>query len=487
MVPRGRRGPRWQRKGCCLLRDRIQSTICAQPPVERRVVAQAKATSGICVALGVVAHGEVPCERPHPHCLLDAFSEAVGSDFKTALSEKVFEVAALIGLVERTKANLKPWMTPVEVPVPTFLRETGHKAMVYREPYGVSLIMGPFNGPLVLLLRPAITALAAGNTCMLKVSEAPATATLLLDLVPRYFEPRALTALSASRDEAAALLRLPFDFIFFTGSARVGRIVMRAAAENLTPVLLELGGQNPALVDGTANLRDAAKKIVWGATAWGGQWCTSPGYAYVHESVAEAFVAECKRAITELYGSEPKDNPDYSRIIDADAVRRLAGLIDPDKVVAGGRYDEAHRYFDPTILYPVKWTDRVMQEEIFGPILPILTYSRFEEAIANIKRRPKPLAGYVFSRDSALIDKFISTVPFGGGAVNQTNIHVFIDTMPFGGIGESGNGAIGGKQGFDSLTHPKSILVSPGDVAIEHLYPPYTMEKVQALGQWLEF
>src|SRR5262245_16086447 len=182
-----------------------------------------------------------------------------------------------------TKANLKAWMAPVEVPVPVFLRETGHKAMVYREPYGVSLIMGPFNGPLLLLMRPAITALAAGNTCILKVSEAPATATLLLDLVPKYFEPGALTALAASRDEAAALLLLPFDFIFFTGGARVGRIVMRAAAENLTPVLLELGGQNPALVDKSANLRDAAKKIIWGATAWGGQWCTSPGYAYVHE------------------------------------------------------------------------------------------------------------------------------------------------------------------------------------------------------------
>ena len=417
----------------------------------------------------------------------NAFSEAVGSDFKTALSEKVFEVAALIGLVERTKANLKAWMAPVEVAVPVFLRETGHKAVVYREPYGVSLIMGPFNGPLLLLMRPAITALAAGNTCILKVSEAPATATLLLDLVPKYFEPGALTALAASRDQAAALLRLPFDFIFFTGSARVGRIVMRAAAENLTPVLLELGGQNPAVVDKSANLRDAAKKISWGATAWGGQWCTSPGYAYVHESVAEEFVAECKRAITELYGSEPKDNPDYSRIIDADAVRRLAALIDPDKVVAGGHYDEVQRYFDPTVLYPVEWTDRVMQEEIFGPILPILTYSRIEEAIANIKRRPRPLAAFVFSRDSALIAEFISTVPFGGGAVNQTNIHVFIDTMPFGGIGESGFGSIGGKQGFDSLTHPKSILVSPADVAIEHLYPPYTMEKVQALGQWLEF
>src|SRR5262247_1955751 len=254
---------------------------------------------------------------------MGALSEAVGSDFKTAVSEKIFEVAAPLGLIEVTKAQLKSWMQPVETAVPLFLAKSGHKGIVYREPYGVTLIMGPFNGPLLLLLRPAITALAAGNACILKVSEAPATATLLLDLVPKYFEPGALTALAASRDEVAALLRLPFDFIFFTGSARVARIVMRAAAENLTPVLLELGGQNPALVDKSANLRDAAKKIIWGATAWGGQWCTSPGYAYVHESVAEAFVAECRRALVAIYGRDPKANPDYSRIINAHEVTRL--------------------------------------------------------------------------------------------------------------------------------------------------------------------
>jgi aldehyde dehydrogenase (NAD+) len=418
---------------------------------------------------------------------MNAFSEALGHDFKTALSEKVFEVAALIGLAERTKASLKAWMEPAEAPLPKFLRESGNKGMIYREPYGVTLIIGPFNGPLLLLLRPAITALAAGNTCVLKVSEAPATAALLLDLVPKYFDPGAVTALAASRSEMAELLRLPFDFIFFTGSSRVGRIIMRAAAENLTPVLLELGGQNPAVVDKTANLRDAAKKITWGATAWGGQWCTSPGYAYVHESIAEQFVAECKRAITELYGSEPKDNPDYSRIISADAVRRLASLVDRDKVVAGGQYDEALRYFSPTILYPASWTDRIMQDEIFGPILPILTYSRIEDAIANIKLRPKPLAGFVFSRDKALIDQFIASLSFGGGAVNETNIHVFIGTLPFGGVGESGIGSIGDKYGYDSLTHPKSVLTSPADATIEHLYPPYTADRVEALRQWGEF
>src|SRR6201999_2206909 len=336
------------------------------------------------------------------------FYEALSRDFKTALSEKVFEVAAMLGTIEVTKSLLKSWMEPVEAPVPKFLAKSGHKAIVYREPYGVTLIIGPFNGPLLCLLRPAILALAAGNTCILKVSDAPNTAKLLIELAPQYFAPEALVAITGDPIEIAELLRLPFDFIFFTGSARVGKIVLRAAAENITPVLLGLGGQTPAIVDQTANLPDAAKKLVWGATAWGGQWCTSPGYVYVHESVAEEFVAESRKAVIELYGENPETNPDYSRIIHAREVRRLALLIDEKKVIVGGGYDEAERYFEPTILYPVEWTDKVMQGEIFGPILPILRYSNLHEAITQIKPRPRPLAGYVFSRVQSTIDEFVS-------------------------------------------------------------------------------
>ena len=212
--------------------------------------------------------------------------------------------------------------------------------MIYREPYGVALIIGPFNGPLLLLIRPALAALAAGNTCILTLSEAlPATTDVLLELVPKYFDPSAVTAVPGGKEPNTELLKLPFDFIFFTGSTFVGKIVARAAAETLTPVLLELGGMNPAVVDETANIPDAAKKIVWGAMAWGGQWCTSPGYAYVHESVADAFVAEAKKALIELFGNDPKSNSDYSRIINARAVDRLAWLIDPAKVIAGGKSD----------------------------------------------------------------------------------------------------------------------------------------------------
>src|SRR5918993_5740480 len=270
----------------------------------------------------------------------EALQRAVAQDFKTASQEHVFETLACLAEVQYQQSQLKGWMTPTEAPVPRALAATGPRGVVYRDPYGVALIIGPSNGPLLLLLRPAITALAAGNCCVLKLSSAlQASTALLLDLVPKYFEPVEVAAVEGRREEITELLKLPFDFIFFTGSTRTGKVIARAAAENLTPVLLEIGGQNPALVDETANIPDAAKKGVWGAMAWGGQWCTSPGYAYVHESVAEAFVAEAKAALTALYGDDPKSNPDYSRIISARETSRLAALIDPVKVVIGRQAD----------------------------------------------------------------------------------------------------------------------------------------------------
>jgi len=416
------------------------------------------------------------------------FHAALAKDFKTASQEYIFETAASAGETEVQKSQLKEWMKPAEAPVPRFLARTGHKAMIYREPYGAALIMGPFNGPLLLLIRPALAALAAGNTCVLKLSEAlSATTELLLELVPKYFDPRAVTAVPGGKDENTELLKLPFDFIFFTGSTYVGKIVARAAAENLTPVLLELGGINPALVDETANIPDAAKKIVWGAMAWGGQWCTSPGYAYVHESVAEAFVAEAKKALIELFGDDPKSNSDYSRIINARTVSRLASLIDPTKVIAGGKSDPDARYLDPTLLYPITWEDKIMEDEIFGPILPILTYKTLDEAFGRIASTPRPLAAFIFSREQKTIDLFVGELSYGGGAVNQVNVHLFVETMPFGGTGSAGIGHYYGKYGFDALTHAKSMLISPPDVAIDHLFSPFTDEKNQALQQWFEY
>jgi aldehyde dehydrogenase (NAD+) len=416
------------------------------------------------------------------------FADASCRDFKTASQENVFEVSASIATSEYAKSQVKEWMKPVEAPLPKFLAASGHKGMVYRDPYGVTLIICPFNGPLLLSLRPAVAALSAGNPCILKLSEALlATDELLLELIPKYFEPESFSAVVGARGIVTNLLKLPFDFIFLTGSVAVGKVVMRAAAEHITPVLLELGGQNPAIVDETANLPDAAKKIVWGAMTWGGQWCTSPGYAVVHESVAEEFVAECKKAVVELYSADPKNNPDYSRVISPSAVERLASLVDPKKVIYGGKSDPPARYLDPTILYPISWSDKIMEDEIFGPLLPILTYSNLGKLIDKIKSMPKPLAGYVFSRDQKAIDRVLQSVSFGGGAVNQTNVFLFIESMPYGGVGTAGIGNYYGKYGFDSLTHAKSVLISPPDVAIDHLFPPYTKEKVQALNQWFDY
>lgn len=417
-----------------------------------------------------------------------ALQQAIGRDFKTASQEQIFETQACYGETLFQKSQLEEWMKPTEAPVPKALAATGHRGIVYRDPYGVALVMGPFNGPLLLLLRPAITALAAGNCCVLKLSMAlEATSSLLMELVPKYFEPEAVVAVAGHREETTELLKLPFDFIFFTGSTSTGKVVARAAAENLTPVLLELGGQNPAVVDETANIKDAARKIAWGATAWGGQWCTSPGYAYVHESVAEEFVKEAKAALIEFYGEDPKANSDYSRVINAREVNRLAGLIDPKKIVIGGQSDPAARYLAPTIVYPVTWDDPIMEEEVFGPILPILTYRTLDEAFGKIAATPHPLAAFIFSRDQKTIDRFVGELSFGGGAVNQVNVHLFVETMPFGGVGASGMGHYYGKDGYNSLTHAKSMLVSPPDVEIEHLLPPYTPEKNAALKLWFEY
>src|SRR5258705_4715908 len=416
------------------------------------------------------------------------FQKAMGVDFKTSFAEQYFETSAPIATIEYAKSQLKSWMEPTPAPIPKFLAKTGHRAEVIREPYGITLVISPSNGPLLLSIRPAVNAIAAGNPIVLKTSNAlPGTSELLLRLIPKYFKEESVAAVSGNREAIAELLKLPFDFIFRTGSVPVGKVVMRAAAENLTPVVLELGGQNPAVVDETADIADAAKKIVWGKTAWGGQWCTSPGYAIVHESIAEKFVAESIKALKEMYGENPHKSPDYSRIVSLKELQRLVGLLKSTNVVAGGDYDESDRYLAPTLLYPVKWTDEIMDDEIFGPILPIITYKDLKESIMLMKSKGKPLAGFIFSTNDNNIKYFLNSLSFGGGAVNQVNIHLYIESMPFGGVGSSGIGNYYGKYGFDTLSHAKSILYEPSGQTIDHLIPPYTKEKIEGLNGWFEY
>lgn len=402
-----------------------------------------------------------------------ALCDALYADFRKPPFEQLFEITVPLGVLDYYRRHLADLMAPQPVAIPAGLEASGNRGVVHKEPYGNVLVIGPFNAPILLLLDPAIAALAAGNTVILKpANTTPRVARLLAELVPRYFAPEAVTVVTGGRDEISALLELNFDFIFFTGSSAVGKVVMRAAAEHLTPVILELGGQNPTIVDETANLDIAVDRIAWGHNAISGQWCIAPGYVYVHQSIAQDFIARLKRSLTAMYGEDPQRSPDLARMISEHDAERVASYILPDKVVHGGRVDVADRYVEPTVLYPSNWDDAAMQQEIFGPVLPVLPYDDFEAVLRRVQRKPKSLAAYLFSKDPARIDRFLAEVSFGGGCINQTNLHCWIDSLPFGGVGYSGMGKYYGKAGFDALSNTKALLIGNPDEVLD-VFPPY--------------
>lgn len=404
----------------------------------------------------------------------EVFCQALKTDFNKPPFEQLFEITVPLGNIKYYKENLQKLMTPEQVAIPEGLEKTGNKGIVYKEPFGVTLIIGPFNAPILLLLDPAIAALAAGNPVILKpANTTPTVARLFAKLIPQYFEPESVNVVTGGREEITELLKLPFDFIFFTGSSAVGKVIMKAAAENLTPVILELGGQNPTVVDETANLDIAADRIAWGHNAISGQWCIAPGYVYVHESIADVFIDKLKAATTKMYGDNPQQSPDFARMISEHDAARVASYIIPEKVVLGGRYDIKDRYVEPTILYPSTWEDPALQQEIFGPVLPVLVYSDFKEVVDIIKRKPKSLAAYIFSKNQERIDYFLNSVSFGGGCINQVNLHCWIDSLPFGGVGYSGMGKYYGKAGFDALSNTKALLIGNPDLELD-VFPPYT-------------
>lgn len=413
----------------------------------------------------------------------ERWCDALFQDFHKPPFEQEFEISVPMGNIAYYRDNLDQLMAPEEIPISEGLAKLGHRGVIRREPFGVTLVIGPFNAPILLLLDPAIAALAAGNPVILKpANTTPATAALFAELIPQYFDPQDVSVVTGGREEISALLELPFDFIFFTGSSAVGKVVMRAAAENLTPVILELGGQNPTVVDETADLDQAADAIAWGHNAISGQWCIAPGYVCVHDSVADDFVEMLKASVTKMYGVDPAQSPDFARMISEKDTTRVASYIVPEKIVLGGRSDVAGRYVEPTLLYPSHWSDPAMQQEVFGPVLPILTYSVLGELIDKIKTREKPLAAYIFSQDEAAIERFLTSVSFGGGCVNLTNLHCWVGSLPFGGVGYSGMGKYYGKAGFDALSNAKSLLIAPAENGID-VYPPYAGKDIAAMLQ----
>ena len=326
-------------------------------------------------------------------------------------------------------------------------------------PYGVTLIMSPWNYPFMLTLSPLVDALAAGNTAVVKPSAySPHTSRLILDILSQCFEPRYVAVVTGGRAENTCLLQEHFDYIFFTGSQSVGKEVMRKAAEHLTPITLELGGKSPCIVDKTANLKLAAKRIVFGKYLNCGQTCVAPDYVYCHRSVKDQLLKEVQDQIRKQYGSHPLDNPDYGKIINEKHFDRILGLIEETKVIHGGSSDRKALRIEPTVLDNVSFSDPVMQEEIFGPVMPVLVFDSLEEVIARINSMPHPLALYFFTSDKAAAKEITSRCGFGGGCINDTIIHLATTEMGFGGFGESGMGAYHGKTGFDTFTHYKSIV-----------------------------
>ncbi|HJD48231.1 MAG TPA: aldehyde dehydrogenase [Candidatus Mediterraneibacter norfolkensis] len=341
-------------------------------------------------------------------------------------------------------------------------------------PYGVTLIMSPWNYPFMLTLSPLVDALAAGNTAVVKPSAySPNTSEVLRKILSQCFEPQYVAVVTGGRAENTCLLHEHFDYIFFTGSQAVGKEVMRNAAEYLTPVTLELGGKSPCIIDQTADIRLAARRVVFGKYLNCGQTCVAPDYIYCQRSVKDTFIKEVQNQIKKQYGRHPLDNPDYGKIINEKHFDRILGLIDEKKVVQGGGSDRKTLRIEPTVMDNVAFSDPVMQEEIFGPVMPILTFDSIDEVIHRVNAMPHPLALYLFTSDKNTEKKVISRCGFGGGCINDTIIHLATTEMGFGGFGESGMGAYHGKIGFDTFTHYKSIVDKKTWLDLPMRYQPY--------------
>ncbi|MFS0841003.1 aldehyde dehydrogenase [Paenibacillus sp. 1P03SA] len=367
------------------------------------------------------------------------------------------EIRIVLEEIRFTLENLSSWMSPKQVDTPSFLGDA--TSVIYPEPYGVALIISPWNYPFQLAVAPLVGAMAAGNCAVLKPSEfTPETSRMLAKLVRENFPEEYVTVVEGEVEASTALLKEKFDTIFFTGSTPVGKVVMEAAAKHLTPVTLELGGKSPCIVHGDADLESAAKRIARGKFLNAGQTCVAPDYLLIQREVKDAFLGELKTAIHALYGEDITRNPDFPRIVTEKHFNRLSAFLSDGELVFGGRTDVSRLFIEPTILDSVTWEDPVMRDEIFGPILPVLVYDDLSEALDKITRRPKPLALYVFSENTEVQDRILGSVSFGGGCVNETLAHLTSPFLPFGGVGESGMGSYHGQGSFDTFSHKKSIL-----------------------------
>ncbi|MDW0115921.1 aldehyde dehydrogenase [Sporosarcina thermotolerans] len=405
----------------------------------------------------------------------DKIHEALKKDLgKSPFEAYVTEVGFVLSSISLMIKNLREWMKPEQVKTPAHLQPA--KSFIVREPYGSVLIIGPFNYPFQLIMDPLVGAIAAGNCAVVKPSEATVhTTTLINELLTELYPSDFIHVVNGGIEETNALIHAPFDYIFFTGSVTVGKIVMKAAAERLTPLTLELGGKSPVIVDQTANIKIAAERIVWGKFLNNGQTCVAPDYILVHETVKDKLIKEIVNCIRDFYGEEVSASVDYGRIVNSKHFDRLSELIQKEKknIVFGGKMDRDDLFISPTILDNVTWSNPSMEDEIFGPILPILTYQNLGGVIHRIQKLPKPLSAYLFSENTQAREYFLGNLPFGGGCINDTISHVGNIHLPFGGVGASGMNAYHGKASFDLFTHSKSILKKSTKLSVRMGFPPY--------------
>jgi aldehyde dehydrogenase (NAD+) len=397
--------------------------------------------------------------------------EALHQDLnKSAFESYMTEIGILYTEIDYTIKHLKKWMTPKKVK--TALTHVGTKGKIYPDPYGVTLIIAPWNYPFQLAMAPLIGAIAGGNTAIVKPSElTPHTAEVIEKTITDAFIPEFIAVKQGGVDVSQQLLDTPFDYIFFTGSVNVGKIVMEKASKHLTPHTLELGGKSPAIVHEDASLKLAAKRIAWGKFINAGQTCVAPDYVYVHQDVKDDFLTYLTDAIEDLYSHQPLKNPDYTHIVSDKHFDRLTHFLDDGTLLYGGDTDKETLTIAPTVLTDVTWDMPVMAEEIFGPILPVLTYESLDFIIDDITKQPKPLALYLFTETDDTREKVIAEIPFGGGCINDTIYHLATPYLPFGGVGQSGTGNYHGKFSFDTFTHPKSILKQTTMIDIPLRYP----------------
>jgi aldehyde dehydrogenase (NAD+) len=386
------------------------------------------------------------------------------------------EIGFVLAELDHARTHLARWTRPERVWTPLVVQPA--RARLHREPVGVALIIGPWNYPVQLALAPLLAALAAGNCAVVKPSEvAPNTSRVLARIIPEYLDGECVAVVEGAVAETTALLDERFDHVFYTGNGSVGRIVMAAAAKHLTPVTLELGGKSPAIVDRHADLGVAARRLAWGKYVNAGQTCVAPDYVLVDAELEDALLTRVRDAVRGFYGADPRQSPDYGRIVNDRHFERLEHLVRDGEVVYGADRDARSRYFAPTALRNVPLESDVMQEEIFGPILPVIPVADVTAAIEFVNERDKPLALYLFSESEAVQQRVVEETTSGGVCVNATMLHLAVSELPFGGVGASGIGAYHGKAGFDTFSHRKSVLTKSTRLDPDLAYPPYTKLK----------